>query len=44
MVFHVLPLACDAGLSPLAKRFGTERIVWLGILLVVVLEPTFQTL
>lgn len=45
IVFHVLPLALlMLALSPLAKRFGTERIVWLGILLVAVLEPTFQTL
>ena len=45
IVFHVLPLALlMLALSPLAQRFGIERIVWLGILLVAVLEPTFQTL
>jgi hypothetical protein len=45
MVFHVLPLALLLlALSPLAGRLGWERIVWMGILLVAVLEPTFQVL
>ena len=45
IVFHVLPLAVLLlALSPLAGRLERERIVWLGILLVAVLEPTFQVL
>jgi hypothetical protein len=45
IVFHILPLALLLlALSPLAGRLGKERVVWLGILLVAVLEPTFQVL
>jgi hypothetical protein len=45
IVFHVLPLALLLlALTPLAGRLGRERVVWLGILLVAVLEPTFQVL
>jgi hypothetical protein len=45
LLFHVLPLALLLlALSPLAGRLGRERLVWLGILLVAVLEPTFQVL
>jgi hypothetical protein len=29
-------------LNPLAGQLGRERVVWLGILIVAVLEPTFQ--
>ena len=45
MAFHVLPLAIVlVAQSPLALRVGEERLVWLGILVVAVLEPTFQVL
>ena len=45
MAFHVLPLAILlTAMSPLAGRVGDERLVWLGILTVAVLEPTFQIL
>ncbi len=45
IVFHVLPLALLLlVLSPLAGFLGRERIVWLGVLLVALLEPTFQIL
>jgi hypothetical protein len=45
IVFHVLPLALLLlALNPLAGRLGSERVVWLGIVLVAVLEPTFQVL
>jgi hypothetical protein len=45
ILFHVLPLALLLlALSPLAGRLGRERVVWLGITLVAVLEPTFQVL
>jgi uncharacterized membrane protein YwzB len=45
IVFHVLPLALLlVVLSPLVGRLGRDRVVWLGIVLVAVLEPTFQVL
>jgi hypothetical protein len=45
IVFHVLPLALLLlALNPLVGRLGRERVVWLGILLVAVLEPTFPVL
>lgn len=45
IIFHVLPLALLLlALNPLAGRLGKKRVVWLGILLVAVLEPTFQVL
>ena len=45
MAFHVLPLAILlTAMSPLAGRVGEERLVWLAILIVAVLEPTFQIL
>ena len=45
IMFHVLPLALLLLAStPLVGRLGGERVVWLGILLVAVLEPTFQAL
>jgi hypothetical protein len=45
ILFHVLPLALLLlALKPLVPRLGMERVVWLGILLVAVLEPTFQVL
>jgi hypothetical protein len=45
IVFHVVPLAILLlTLSPLARRLGRERTVWLGIVLVAILEPTFQVL
>jgi hypothetical protein len=45
IIFHVLPLALLLlALTPLVGRLGTERVVWLGILLVAVLEPSFQAL
>lgn len=45
IIFHVLPLALLLlALNPLAGSLGTERVVWLGILLVAITEPTFQVL
>jgi hypothetical protein len=45
IIFHVLPLVLLLlALNPLVGRLGRERVVWLGILLVAVLEPTFQVL
>jgi hypothetical protein len=45
IVFHVVPLAILLlALSPLARQLGRERIVWLGIVLVAIFEPTFQIL
>jgi hypothetical protein len=45
IIFHVLPLVLLLlALTPLVGRLGRERVVWLGILLVAVLEPTFQVL
>jgi hypothetical protein len=46
IIFHVLPLLLLLlALNPLVGRLlGRERVVWLGILLVAVLEPTFQVL
>jgi hypothetical protein len=43
IMFHVLPLALLLFIMhPLGGWIGKERVVWLGILLVAVLEPTFQ--
>jgi hypothetical protein len=45
IIFHILPLVLLLlALNPLVGRLGRERVVWLGILLVAVLEPTFQVL
>jgi hypothetical protein len=45
IIFHVLPLGLVLlALNQLVKWLGRERVVWLGILLVAVIEPTFQVL
>lgn len=45
IVFHLLPLALLLLiLGPLGGSIGTERVIWLGIVLVAILEPTFQVL
>lgn len=45
ILFHVLPLAIVLlALTPLANRFEPDRLVWLGIAVVAVLEPTFQVM
>lgn len=43
VLFHVAPLALLLLLlRPFSGRFGSEGIIWLGIMLVAILEPTFQ--
>ena len=43
IIFHLLPLALLLIiLNPFASWIGKERIVWLGFIVVAVLEPTFQ--
>ena len=45
IVFHIVPLALLLLLlSPLGGSIGGERVVWIGILLVAALEPTFHVL
>jgi len=45
LLFHIVPLAILLLLlSPLSGSFGKERVIWLAILLVAALEPTFQVL
>ena len=45
IVFHVVPLTLlMLGLAPLEKRLGADRVIWLCIVLVAVLEPTFQVM
>ena len=45
VVFHLLPLAILLPvLNLIAGRLGGERVVWLGMLLVAVSEPTFQVI
>lgn len=45
IVFHVLPLALIlVVLNPLGRWLGSERVIWLAIFIVAVLEPTFQIL
>lgn len=45
ILFHVLPLALLLiFLNPLGGWIGKERVIWLGILVVAFLEPTFQVL
>jgi hypothetical protein len=45
IMFHVLPFALLLlALTPLVGRLGRERAVWIGTLLVAILEPTFQVL
>jgi hypothetical protein len=45
IIFLVLPLALLLlALNPLVGHLGRERVVWLGILLVAVLEPSYQVL
>jgi hypothetical protein len=45
IVFHVLPLAVLMWiLAPFSRRFRSDRIVWLGIILVAVLEPSFHVM
>ena len=44
-VFQVLPLTLLLiALSPVSKRIGTSRALWIGILVASVLEPVFQVL
>ncbi len=43
IVFHVLPLAIlMLAFSPLRRRLGANRLVWLCIVIVAVSEPVFQ--
>ena len=43
IIFHVLPLALFLIiLNPLGGWISRDKIIWLGIFLVAVLEPTFQ--
>jgi hypothetical protein len=43
IAFHVLPLALLLlFLAPLRKRLGIDRLMWIGITIAAVLEPTFQ--
>jgi hypothetical protein len=45
IIFHVIPLALLLLiLNPLGGSIGKERVVWLSILLVATLEPTFQVM
>ncbi len=45
IIFHVLPLALLLiFLNPLGGWIGRERVIWVGILIVATLEPTFQVL
>lgn len=45
VAFHVLPLTLLLlAFSPLRKRIDSERLVWVAIAGVAVLEPTFQVL
>ena len=45
IIFHVLPLVLLLLLlNPLGRWLGSEQVVWFGILLVAILEPTFQVL
>ncbi|UCF62378.1 MAG: hypothetical protein JSV37_06680 [Anaerolineaceae bacterium] len=45
IIFHALPLMLlFIILNPLGRWLGSEQVVWLGILLVAVLEPSFQVL
>ncbi len=45
IIFYVLPLVLLLlTLKPLVGRFGKQPIIWLSILLVAVVEPTFQVL
>ncbi|UCD38418.1 MAG: hypothetical protein JSW54_02775 [Fidelibacterota bacterium] len=45
IVFHILPLTLLLLVfKPLAKPLGRERVVWLGIVLVAILEPSYQIL
>ncbi|MHA1939964.1 MAG: hypothetical protein ACW97O_17295, partial [Candidatus Thorarchaeota archaeon] len=45
IVFHVFPLALIlVVLNPLGRWLGRERVIWLAIFIVAVLEPTFQML
>lgn len=45
IIFHVIPLALLLLiLNPLGGSIGKERVVWLSILLVATVEPTFQVM
>lgn len=45
IAFHVLPLALLLlVMKPLEGRLRREHVIWLGILLVAAIEPTFQVL
>jgi len=45
IIFHILSLGLLLlALNPLVGWLGKERVLWLGILLVAVIEPTFQVL
>ncbi len=45
IVFHVLPLAIlMLAMTPLRMRFGSDRLLWFGILFAAVMEPSFQVL
>ncbi len=45
IVFHVFPLALIlVVLNPVGRWLGSERVIWLAIFIVAVLEPTFQIL
>ena len=45
IVFHIVPLALLLlALKPFVGWMGESRVVWLGILLVALAEPTFQAL
>jgi hypothetical protein len=45
IIFHVFPLAIILlVLNPLGRWIGSERVIWLAIFIVAVLEPTFQIL
>jgi hypothetical protein len=44
VVFHLLPLSLLLlVLAPLSKSLGAERVVWICLLLVSLLEPLYQT-
>lgn len=45
IIFHLIPLALLLFiLKPLAIYIGKARVIWIGILLVAVIEPAFQVL
>jgi hypothetical protein len=45
IAFHLLPLAMLLlAMKPLVRHLGKQRVVWIGILLVALLEPSYQLL